>query len=156
MTEDARQIDEQLIRDALVSMVPFNGHVGVEVLEAKPGRGVVRLPDSEQLRNHVGTQHAGALFLAGEAAGGAAFVGSFAAEMGEITFLMRHAEVDYHQLARGPITATCEFGDELARVRRELAEEGRSTANVTASLTDGEGRKVCSVTLRYHVKRQPD
>ena len=154
MTEEAQQIDEKLIRDALVSMVPFNGHVGIEVQEAKPGRGVVLLPDSEALRNHVGTQHAGALFLAGEAAGGAAFVGSFAAEMGEITFLMQRADVSYHELARGPITATCELGEELTRVRRELGEGGRSVVQATSSLTDADGRVVCTLTLEYHVGRR--
>ena len=43
----------------------------------------------EHLHNHVGSQHAGALFSAGEAASGAAFVGAFAERMGEITPLAR-------------------------------------------------------------------
>ena len=44
-----------------------------------PGRGVVTLPDDERLHNHVGSQHAGALFSAGEAASGGAFLGAFVA-----------------------------------------------------------------------------
>src|SRR3712207_7474748 len=55
------------------------------VVEVAPGRGVVRLPDRDELRNHVGSQHAGALFSAGEAASGAAFVGAFAERLGELT-----------------------------------------------------------------------
>ena len=47
-----------------------------------PDHGVVKLPDMANLHNHVGSQHAGALFSAGEAASGAAFVGAFVEVMG--------------------------------------------------------------------------
>ena len=153
MTERAPPLDEAMLRQALVSAVPFNELLGIEVLEVKPGRGVVVLPDDERLRNHVGSQHAGALFLAGEAAGGAAFVGAFAAEMGEITFLLRGATISYQRLARGEVTATCEIGDKLDHVRRELDEGGRSQVIADAELTDREGTPLCTVALEYSVRR---
>ncbi len=152
MTSEPR-IDETLIREALVTAVPFNALVGIEVLEVKPGRGVVRLPDVEQLHNHVGSQHAGALFLAGEAAGGAAFVGAFAAQMGEITFLLRGARVRYEHLARGEVLATCEIEGELARIRSELDAHGRSSLTARAELTDASGTSVCALELEYAVRR---
>ena len=43
------------------------------------------------------------LFAVAEAAAGAAFVGRFAEHMGEITFLVRGASIDYVALAKGPI-----------------------------------------------------
>ena len=43
---------------------------------------MVSLPEADNLNNHVGSQHAGALFSAGEAASGGAFVGAFAERMG--------------------------------------------------------------------------
>jgi acyl-coenzyme A thioesterase PaaI-like protein len=146
-------IDETTIREALVTAVPFNALLGIEVLEVRPGRGVVLLPDAERLHNHVGSQHAGALFLAGEAAGGAAFVGAFAAEMGTITFLLRGARVVYEHLARGEVLATCEIGDELERVRRELDESGRSRLTARAELKDRSGTSVCALELDYSVRR---
>ena len=74
--------------------------------EVGEGRGVITLPDDERLHNHVGSQHAGALFSAGEAASGAAFVGAFAEHLGNITPLARSADISYLKLAKGPITAT--------------------------------------------------
>ena len=153
MTDEPAPIDERVIREALVSAVPFNALLGIEVLEVRPGRGVVRLPDAERLRNHVGSQHAGALFLAGEAAGGAAFVGAFAAEMGTITFLLRGARILYQHLARGEVLATCEIGEELERVRRELDESGRSRLTAHAELQDSDGTSVCALELDYSVRR---
>ena len=78
-------MDYEAVRQGLEQAIPFNRHVGLDVAEVGDGRGVVRLPDDERLHNHVGSQHAGALFSAGEAASGAAFVGAFAERMGEIT-----------------------------------------------------------------------
>jgi acyl-coenzyme A thioesterase PaaI-like protein len=155
VTEQAPAFDEATIRRALVTAVPFNELVGIEVLEVRPGRGVVLLPDAERLRNHVGSQHAGALFLAGEAAGGAAFVGAFAAEMGEITFLLRGARILYEHLARGEVLATCEIGSELARVRRELDASGRSRLTARAELTDRDGTSVCALELDYSIRHSP-
>src|SRR5918998_1966480 len=104
-------MDYEAVRAGLAQMIPFNNHVGLDIAEVADGRGVVRLPDESHLKNHVGSQHAGALFSAGEAASGAAFVGAFAERMGGITPLAKGAEIDYRKLARGAITATGTLGE---------------------------------------------
>ena len=86
-------MDYQAMRDALGDSIPFNRHVGLVVCEIAPGRAVVRLPEDDRLHNHVGSQHAGALFSAGEAASGGAFLGAFAERLGEITPLAESAEI---------------------------------------------------------------
>ena len=53
-------MDYEAIRAGMAQAIPFNTHVGLEVVELGPGRGVIRLPDRAELRNHVGSQHAGA------------------------------------------------------------------------------------------------
>jgi acyl-coenzyme A thioesterase PaaI-like protein len=55
-------MDYEPIRAGLAQAIPFNSHLGLEVVEVGPGTGVVRLPDDDRLRNHVGTQHAGGVF----------------------------------------------------------------------------------------------
>ena len=128
-------MDYEAVRQGLEQAIPFNRHLGLDVAEVGDGRGVVRLPDDERLHNHVGSQHAGALFSAGEAASGAAFVGAFAERMGEITPLARTAEISYLKLARGPITATGTLGEgkpELLgapRRRRQGGVPGRGRAD---------------------------
>jgi hypothetical protein len=96
-------IDYEAVAAGLNQAIPFNGHVGLETVTVAPDHGVVRLPDEPQLHNHVGSQHAGALFTAGEAASGAAFVGAFVELMGGITPLAESAEIAYRKIARGAI-----------------------------------------------------
>src|SRR5258708_3198975 len=86
--------------------IPFNVHIGLRVAEVGAGLGRVVLPDGESTMNHVRSQHAGALFTAGEAASGAAFISVFAERMGDITPLAEQAEISYLKIARGDITAT--------------------------------------------------
>src|SRR5438270_10597129 len=104
-------MDYRALADALRDTIPFNQHVGLEVSEIASGRAVVRLPEDERLRNHVGSQHAGALFAAGEAASGGAFLGTFGERLGELTPLAESAQISYRRIARGPIDATARLGD---------------------------------------------
>ena len=97
-------MDYEALLTGLQQAIPFNNHVGLEYVEVSEGKAVVRLPDAANLKNHVGSQHAGALFSAGEAASGGAFVGAFAEHLGAITPLARSAQIDYLKLAKGPIT----------------------------------------------------
>jgi acyl-coenzyme A thioesterase PaaI-like protein len=155
MADQPPEMTEDALRQALVDFVPFNQHLEIEVLAVQPGYGVVRLPERDFLRNHVGTQHAGALFLAGEAAGGAAFIGAFAADMGEITFLLKGATISYQALARGEITATCQIGPELDAVRDALDAEGRTRMTAAVTLQDAAGTLVGQLELEYSVRRSP-
>ena len=58
--------------------VPYAKHSGIELLEIADGRGAAQLPDWKETQNHMGSQHAGALFTLAEAASGAAMVSLFA------------------------------------------------------------------------------
>ncbi len=99
-------VDYEAVAAGLSQAIPFNVHLGLQTVTVAPDHGVVTLPDAANLHNHVGSQHAGALFSAGEAASGAAFVGAFVELIGEITPLAESAEIAYRRIARGPITAT--------------------------------------------------
>src|SRR5262245_52594317 len=57
--------------------VPFAHHARVDVLEIGEGTGRARMPDSPELRNHIQSLHAGALFTLGETASGSAMLGAF-------------------------------------------------------------------------------
>jgi acyl-coenzyme A thioesterase PaaI-like protein len=145
--------DLDAVRDGLQQAIPFNTHLGLEVVEVAPGHGVVRLPDDEKLRNHVGSQHAGGLFAAGEAASGGAFVGAFADHMGGITPLARSAEIDYLKLAKGPITATGTLAGEVDGLLATLDEEGKVHFPVEVELKDEDGQVVATMTVHWHVRK---
>ena len=70
--------DFDAIAKGMTQAVPFAGHLGLEITSIAEGEAVVRLPERPELTNHVGSQHAGALFTVAETASGAAFVAAFA------------------------------------------------------------------------------
>jgi acyl-coenzyme A thioesterase PaaI-like protein len=146
-------MDYEAIRGGLQQAVPFNAHLGLEVSDVGPGTGVVRLPDRDQLRNHVGSQHAGALFAAGEAASGAAFVGGFAERLGDITPLAQSADITYRKLARGVITARGTLDTAAQDLLNELDEEGQVRFCVDVALEDAHGELVAEMTVNWTVKR---
>jgi acyl-coenzyme A thioesterase PaaI-like protein len=146
-------MDYDAIRGGLEQAIPFNRHIGLEVAEVAPGRGVVRLPDRDELRNHVGSQHAGALFGAGEAASGAAFVGAFAERLGDLTPLAQGAEINYRKIAKGAITATGTLGGDPGELLGRLDGEGKIEFPVEVELTNEAGDVVATMTVRWHVKK---
>lgn len=145
-------MDFEAARAGLNQAIPFNGHLGIEITELAPGRGVARLPDDERLRNHVGSQHAGGLFSVAEAASGGAFVGAFAERMGDITPLARSAEISYLKLARGPITATATLDRDVAELFAALDADGRVEFPIRVELADQEGNQVAETTVSWHVR----
>ena len=118
----------------------------------RPRRGAC-CPRTDHLHNHVGSQHAGALFSAGEAASGAAFVGAFAERLGDITPLARSAEITYLKLAKGPITATGTLGgakDQLLESPR-CRRQGRVSRRRRADRRRRRQRSL-QMTVHWHVR----
>ncbi len=149
-------MDYEAIRAGLSQAIPFNGHVGLELVEVGEGRGVVKLPDSPELHNHVGSQHAGALFSAGEFASGGAFVGAFVEHMGSITPLARSAQIDYRKLARGEITAVGTLSEGKDALLAKLEADGRVEFTIEVELSYADGQVVASMTFNWHVRRNQE
>jgi acyl-coenzyme A thioesterase PaaI-like protein len=145
-------MDFEAIRVGLEQAIPFNVHVGLEVAEVASGRGVVTLPDRDETRNHVGSQHAGALFSAGEAASGAAFVGSFVERMAELTPLAESADISYRKIARGAITATGHLAEDPSALLERLDADGRVRFPISVELTDQSGELVAEMTVHWYVR----
>jgi acyl-coenzyme A thioesterase PaaI-like protein len=150
---EVKKLDYEAVRAGLEAAIPYNRHVGLEVAEVGEGRGVITLPEDDRLHNHVGSQHAGALFSAGEAASGAAFVGAFAEHMGNITPLARSAEISYLKLAKGPITATGTLQGTREELLSALEGDGKVEFPVRVDLADANGNTVAEMTVNWHVRK---
>ena len=148
-------MDYDAVAAGLNEAIPFNRHLGLVVEEVAPGRGVVTLPDGEHLHNHVGSQHAGGLFSAGEAASGGAFLGAFAAHLGGLTPLAKSASIDYRKIARGPVTATGKLDADVDSLLAEIESSGRVEFPIGVEMTDGDGNVVATMTVHWHVRRNP-
>ncbi|HEY2633019.1 MAG TPA: DUF4442 domain-containing protein [Solirubrobacteraceae bacterium] len=145
-------VDYTAVAAGLTQAIPFNVHLGLQTTTVAENHGAVLLPDDERLRNHVGSQHAGALFAAGEAASGAAFVGAFLDIMGNITPLAESAEIAYKKIAKGEITATARFTEDAAALKAKLAEESRIRFPVKVEMTSADGTIVAEMTVNWYVR----
>ncbi|HEV7483170.1 MAG TPA: DUF4442 domain-containing protein [Solirubrobacterales bacterium] len=144
--------DFDAIAKGMTMAIPFAGHLGVTVTSMVEGEAVALLPEREELKNHVGSQHAGALFTVAETASGAAFVGAFAERMGEITPLARGADINYEKIAKGPIEASATLGLPKDEALATLDREGKVEFPCEVVLSDGDGNQVASATVRWHVR----
>ncbi len=140
------------IAQGMTQAVPFAGHLGLEITSVAEGEAVVRLPERTELTNHVGSQHAGALFTVAETASGAAFVGAFAERMGDVTPLARSADITYEKIAKGPITASAKLGIAKDEALATLDRDGKVEFPCEVELTDGSGVRVATATVRWHVR----
>jgi uncharacterized protein (TIGR00369 family) len=144
--------DFDLIAKGMTQAVPFAGHLNLEIAEVAEGEATVLLPERPELLNHVGSQHAGALFTAAETASGAAFVGAFAERMGDVTPLARSAEISYEKIAKGEITARAKLGIPAAQALETLDAEGKVEFPCEIALTDSDGNLVAAANVRWHVR----
>ena len=147
-------VDFEAVRAGLEQAIPFNKYLGLEVVAVADGSGSLRLPDDPNLLNHVGSQHAGALFSVAEAASGAAFIGAFLERMGEITPLAKSASIDYRKIAKGPIVATGTLSEEKAALLERLDADGRVEFTIDVSLRDGADVEVATTTVAWHVRKK--
>jgi len=145
-------IDFDAIAKGMAIAVPYIAHMGIEVTEMSEGAATAVLPDRPELHNHVGSQHAGALFGVAETASGAAFVGAFAARMGDLTPLARSAEIAYVKVARGAVEAKAKLGVPAAEALATLDKDGRVDFSVEVEMTDGEGETVATATVDWNVR----
>jgi uncharacterized protein (TIGR00369 family) len=144
--------DFDAIAKGMTQAVPFAGFLGVEVTSLAEGEATALLPERDELKNHVGSQHAGALFSVAETASGAAFVGTFAERMGDVTPLARKAEIAYEKIAKGPIEARATLAMPKDEALATLDHEGKVEFPCEVVLSDADGNRVATATVGWHVR----
>jgi Domain of unknown function (DUF4442) len=135
-------MDFEAMRAGLEQAVPFNQHLGLEVVELSIGRAVVRLPDD------------GALFAAGQAAAGAALAATFVEHLEALEPLAEGTEITYKKIPRAVITATAVLAATPAELFAELERDGEVRFTIDVGLTDGAGDVVAEMVARWLVSRE--
>lgn len=125
---------------------PFTEHVGIDVQPSASGIGVVELPASEHLNNHVGSRHAGALFATADAAGAALLESTFSTELVS-SLHVQEERIVYERMAKGPVRASARLADGGAV--SAIAADAADGFDVEVSITDEDGKAVAHTTLRY-------
>jgi len=132
--------------------VPYAKHSGIELLEIAEGRGLAQLPDWKETQNHMGSQHAGALFTLAEAASGAAMVSLFADKVLMVRAAITEATIKYQKAARGVVQATGLLRQPGADILDEFNREGRVTFNVDVTLTDAKNREIGAMEVVWSIQ----
>ena len=142
--------DYERIRRVADGIAPFNVHAGVHITELGPDRAVVEIPDLDHLRNHLDTVHAGALFLAADIAGAAAFVGAVAHDMQRIdSLVMRDGRTAFRRPARGRIRAVGAVDPGLLAPVLAAVGSGRHDVDAKVLAYDDHGVLVAKFSFDY-------
>ena len=115
------------------------------------GRAVARLPFRPEGLNHIGTQHAGALFALGEAASGAAMAGVFAPMLLEIRPVAAEAAIRYLAVAKGPVRAEASVSDDADALLHSVKTDGKTVFRVFVNMTGEDRTRVAEMTVDWHV-----
>jgi len=136
----------------VVEALPYYAHLG---LRAEPDGRIV-VPDAHPLTNHLGTQHGGALFSAGDAASWAAILTEFADLVtdGAVPMVAR-GTIEYRGLARGTVWATAHVCA-ASTVREQFRTVGRAQCDVHVRLHDVENREIAIMTVTWRFAKIGD
>ena len=113
-------LDLAAVAGTLPQLVPFVGTMRLEFVSLDDESAVLRLPDDPTTRNHVGGQHAGAVFTLGETAAGALVLRHFGEQLERVTPLAVEATIRYLSLSKGTVTATATTAADPSGVLAEL------------------------------------
>jgi acyl-coenzyme A thioesterase PaaI-like protein len=131
------------------AVVPILGAMGLEVVEAAPGRAAARIPTGPNV-NHFGVTYAGSLFSVAEMLGG--IIGGFFDVPGAIP-LVKRLEIDFTRPAMTAVTASTTLSDdEIARVQAEATEAGKSNFELLTEVVDTEGTVVARTHGFYQLR----
>lgn len=151
MSENKNVIFE-IMKTFFEQNVPYAKHTGIELLEIANGHGSARLPDRSETTNHMGTQHAGALFTLAEAASGAASVFLFADKVTSVKAAIVDANISYMRSARGDILAQGKLRQPGTEILATFESEGKVEYMVDVVLTDSKDREVCKFDAKWMIK----
>lgn len=143
-----------MIRSQMGQNVPFARHAGVEIDAVDKGRASARLPFRPEGLNHIGTQHAAALFALGETASGAAMAGTFAPMLLEVRPVAAEASIRYFGLAKGQVTADARVEAEPDALLEAVQTEGKVRFPIVVSLKGEDGIEVGEMKVDWHVSRR--
>jgi acyl-coenzyme A thioesterase PaaI-like protein len=142
----------EIIRQQLGQAVPFARHAGVKLTHVEAGLARAELEQTATSVNHIGTQHAGALFTLGETASGGAMAGVFADRILEVRPVAGEAQIRYTRLAKGRITAEARVAGARDSLIATLEREKKVAFDVTVAMSDAEGKEVATMRVSWTVK----
>ena len=139
-----------LLNGSMEQTIPVLAHMGLEVIEASPGRAAARVPMAGN-GNHVGTMYAGVLFSVAEMLGGALGLATF--DPARFYPIVKDLRIDFRRPAGSAVTARTSLDDaEIASVLADAERDGKGQFTLTAELTDEDGTVVATTEGTYQIR----
>ncbi|MEG1323274.1 MAG: YiiD C-terminal domain-containing protein [Janthinobacterium sp.] len=142
------------IKQQMMDTLPFVRLLGISIDDIGAGTSKVSMPDDPKLHNHLGTQHAGALFTLAETASGAAMAGGFAELILGLRPVAKSSRIEYQKVARGATRAEGRVPGDLAALKAQLAQDGKVAFPVAVDIFDSEGTLAAQVTVDWYLSQK--
>ncbi len=142
------------IKQQMMDTLPFVRLLGISIDDIGAGTSRVSMPEDPKLNNHLGTQHAGALFTLAETASGAAMAGGFAELILGLRPVAKESRIAYQKLARGATRAEGRVPGDLAALKAQLAQDGKVAFPVAVDIFDSEGTLAAQVTVDWYLSQK--
>lgn len=142
------------IKQQMMDTLPFVRLLGISIDDIGAGTSRVSMPEDPKLNNHLGTQHAGALFTLAETASGAAMAGGFAELILGLRPVAKESRIQYQKLARGATRAEGRVPGDLAALKVQLAQDGKVAFPVAVDIFDAEGTLAAQVTVDWYLSQK--
>lgn len=141
-----------MIRSQLAKSVPFARHAGIEITAISDGSSETELQQSDTSINHIGSQHAGAIFTLGEAASGAAMAGAFAPFLLKMRPVAASATIDYLKIAKGTLSAKAKVEGDTEALRSKLTSNKKVSFPVNVEISNSDDIVIASMSVNWHLK----
>ena len=139
-----------LLNATMGETIPVLDRMGLEVIEAAPGRSAARVPMAGN-GNHVGTMYAGVLFSVAEMLGGALSLATF--DPARYYPIVKDLRIDFRRPATSAVTARTSLDEaEVARVLADAERDGKGQFTLVAELTDEVGTVVATTEGTYQIR----
>lgn len=142
--------DVERINQLTTGSIPLAKHCGARLVELERGRAKMYLP-FEGNQNHIGIMYAGSLFTVAELPGGALFFSAF--DVSKCYPIVTEMSIKFLKPARTAVTVEARLSEEeIARVTKEVEENGKSVYMLELELKDEKGEVVAVTTARYQAR----
>lgn len=140
-----------MIRQQMVGSLPFVRHCGIDLVSIGDGTAEARVTDRAEVKNHIGTPHAGVIFTLAETASGGAMAGAMAPVLASIRPVAAQATIQYLTVAKGDLRAVARTGRSGADLRAELESSGKVRFPVEVEILDGADQPVSKMVVEWYV-----
>nr|WP_319266689.1 DUF4442 domain-containing protein [uncultured Draconibacterium sp.] len=122
--------------------IPLNKHAGLEKMP-KSTEYIFSMPPDEKLLNHLGTLHAGALFILAEATSGEFLLEEFKTIANKVVPVVRKAAIKFSKPANGIVYSKAEYlNTDKKEVLIELKNKKWAIVNVRVELYNESRERV--------------